>query len=341
MKKYLPYRYNQPTTAMNVRSTYALPSLLLPALLLGACEKKSTVPPPATPYNGPRDTLTTGWSAYNTGLPGSIYDIYFTDNQRGYACGTAGIYRSTNGGTSWVDYASPYNPGNIAAFGSSAAVFTGTDNKIIKTIDGSSFFSYIYNTRDVFTNFHDVYMPAAGTCYATSARYFWKINPSSQAADTLYNFGSFANTRTTLHFIDASNGWVNREGRLYRTADGGTSWTAGFSASGNAGGIEFLNAQTGYFAAGRTVYKTVDGGATATPVLTAYTGTTGYMDVDFLDSANGYVSDGRRVYKTTDGGARWNVVLVFLNLTINEIHFSAANRGWAACNYGYVARFVQ
>ncbi|RYY82626.1 MAG: hypothetical protein EOO15_22700, partial [Chitinophagaceae bacterium] len=295
---------------MQLRSTLLVSCIVL---LFCSCKKSD----PSTGSGGtPRDTLTAGWSYWNTGLPGHLYDIYFTDTQRGFACGSAGIYRSTDGGNTWTDHASPYNLTNIAAFGNNTALFIGTDNKIIKTIDGTSFFSYIYNTPDFFTNFHDAFMVSATTCYATSGRYFWRITTNTNAADTIYNFGSFSNNYSTLDFIDVNNGWVNREGRLFHTTDGGLSWMPQFSASGKSGAVDFVSSQTGFFAIGRTVYKTTDGGTTATALLTALADGTGYMDVDFLDAANGFASDGKRVYKTSDGGANWSIVLVFQNLTI-------------------------
>jgi photosystem II stability/assembly factor-like uncharacterized protein len=66
-----------------------------------------------------------------------------------------------------------------------------------------------------------------------------------------------------LHFFDASNGVMRtRERRLFRTADGGQTWTG---AAGTAGDgmpkIEFADSQVGWMMRYRTMTYTTNGGA--------------------------------------------------------------------------------
>lgn len=100
-------------------------------------------------------------------------------------------------------------------------------------------------------------------------------------------------------------GWaIAAEGYIYKTTDGGTTWTTYTqNHSTILGGISFADENTGYICTLDTyqILKSTDGGETWT---VSYTGTEGFDKIAFKDTQNGVASGTFKVY-TSDGGATW------------------------------------
>lgn len=107
-------------------------------------------------------------------------------------------------------------------------------------------------------------------------------------------------------------------GGLFRSADGGATWTpvaGGLPASFLGAGLAFLDSQQGWLSCRQgalpKMFKTVDGGATWTPVAAAGLGDF-VDDLHWFDAQTG-LAVGRSVdctgiFRTTDGGASWTQV---------------------------------
>jgi len=141
-----------------------------------------------------------------------------------------------------------------------------------------------------------------------------------------------------IDFIDAQRGWAvgvkytgddqfghpQHAGVVYRTADGGQSWTELYSPGANVvlNGVEWIDAEHGWVVgfptlssmSGGFTFHTADGGQTwqrQTPG--------GFFaplwDVQFIDADRGYTvgfnyvgAAGPPVYRTLDGGATWQAI---------------------------------
>jgi len=116
-----------------------------------------------------------------------------------------------------------------------------------------------------------------------------------------------------VQFIDASHGWVLREGSssgVYRTTDGGASWT--FHSIGTGawiGGVFFVSADSGWtFGSNGTIYFTSNSGVSWTAQSS---GTSNYVStVSFYDALEGWAAGGYGggngfIRHTMDGGATW------------------------------------
>ncbi|MGC4100010.1 WD40/YVTN/BNR-like repeat-containing protein [Ferruginibacter sp.] len=93
---------------------------------------------------------------------------------------------------------------------------------------------------------------------------------------------------------------------LYKTTDGGNSWTklnAKFSYYSN---LAVTNDGKIFVAGGTdTIYRSADGGANFTFIKLAYTG---IFDVLFIDNNNGYAPYSGGLLQTADGGVTWTPV---------------------------------
>ncbi len=67
-----------------------------------------------------------------------------------------------------------------------------------------------------------------------------------------------------VFFIDETTGWaVNNQSRIYKTTDGGATWTLKFQADNYLRSIEFATPMLGYVGSLRnSIYRTLDGGET-------------------------------------------------------------------------------
>lgn len=313
-----------------------LRQLLTTGLLvtLCACSRKTTdAPPPETaaPSNS-TDSLSAGWSRLPaTGL-GTLYDVHFTDSLQGYVCGSGGAFRSTDGGHSWtLVQAAPQGQAftDAAAYGPRAA-FVANDSRIFlgngaqtqllpqTTPDGTP------NTTPAFTQ---AFFANSDTAYFADRGFVWRSVDGGLRADTVHQFGTGIQFQKSMFFHNGREGWMLRQGSLYRTADAGNSWSlAGTTGGSNPGNLQFIDSQTGFFSIDKNVFVTTDGGATSRIIFTSPVPGVS-PDFHFFDAQNGFVCAGKRVYRTTNGGNSWMAV-ASVRGNLSQLHFTNAHNGW-------------
>jgi photosystem II stability/assembly factor-like uncharacterized protein len=153
----------------------------------------------------------------------------------------------------------------------------------------------------------------------------------------------------SLNFVDPLHGWaVVREesssnfrfGQLFRTTDGGATWTELSIPIGES--VRFLNATTGWVAggpAGDQLYVTHDAGSTWEPVKVAEGALTNHLPVfqnereGLLPVTNAGPEGGVAFYETKDGGATWTLAPRAMGLSkgsaLTNLSFTSPEIGWA------------
>jgi len=131
-------------------------------------------------------------------------------------------------------------------------------------------------------------------------------------------------TMEDFYFVDERTGWVETDGYLYATLDGGQTFVKANSLNDeNISRIFFLNSQVGWvYSLDGKVYRTVNGGrswkCSSVPA-------NGYSEqIAFADSMNGWISVRTAVYRSFDGGATWNDITPELRSVI--MNFGAERR---------------
>lgn len=148
-----------------------------------------------------------------------------------------------------------------------------------------------------------------------------------------------------VDFINADSGWmVDLDGHLYRTTDGGTTWTnPNFTSSILMRSVAFITPTHGFVGnlndlsaplPLNALFETLDGGATLTNISSRVTGpaAVGVCGMWALDStrvfAVGRWSGPAIFLKTTDAGAHWTSVdLAPLATGIVDVYFTDALHG--------------
>ncbi|MFC2097011.1 YCF48-related protein [Bacteroidota bacterium] len=146
-----------------------------------------------------------------------------------------------------------------------------------------------------------------------------------------------------LHFISRQTGFAAGYHEVYKTSDGGQSWTeisADVFINGPVG-VWFLTENVGFIigsdAGGNPqVSKTINGGTSWT-TTTLPVSSMGFNDpkkIFFVDNLTAYIAcRSGHMYKTVDQGISWEALVTGTNNDINSVHFPNPAIGYASLSY--------
>ncbi len=195
------------------------------------------------------------WNQQSTGESNTLRSIYFIDPNTGWIVGRNDdfsyslLYRTTNGGTEWLERSSPgeslwslsfsgaqegWSVGSYATASRAESFVQGSviDVRTNEVLGGSAM---LLHTRDGFLSF-----------------------------ELSINYGVLA--FHDLDFVDVDNGWIvgfqfNNQSAIAHTTDGGIDWTTQLSETAGLWSVHFTDANVGW-AVGEdgTIIHTTDGG---------------------------------------------------------------------------------
>ncbi|MDD4858446.1 MAG: YCF48-related protein [Candidatus Krumholzibacteria bacterium] len=216
-----------------------------------------------------------------------FYQLAFFSDSAGYALGYHGVYKTENGGGSWINNWLP----SVSCRGAWSMSFPDEETGFLL---GSSYMesdpSILYSTAD------------GGAS--------WAVVEGAKA--------SALRTVLTITFVDGTTGWAGG-GVIMKTMDGGESWETQIAAA-TVRKFQFLSAEYGFAVGGKTILRTKNGGITWENVTPDDDRIKDLRSVYFIDENNGWVAgraadeqDGDMYYKhsillqTRDGGATWTL----------------------------------
>lgn len=143
-------------------------------------------------------------------------------------------------------------------------------------------------------------------------------------------------------FVDDVHGWVGDGGKVWVTADGGTTWANPASLPCFIEDLDFASPLVGTAVgssstapAGGRIYRTLDGGTTWTDV-TPVTTPPPLAAVDMVDGTHGFAAgDDGAVLRTTDG-SNWTALDSGSVEDLTDVCFIDASRGWISASQGTV-----
>lgn len=252
----------------------------------------------------------TTWTPQISGKTSRIKSIHFATTEVGWAVGMFdGILKTTDGGTTWTTQSHStvgVDYQSVVAINSTTALIIGNDNNV------SSSTSRVIKTTD------------GGTTWLYKTQ------------KTGYPRG--------LHFFSGTAGWfVCGFSGSWKTTDVGESWTA--STPGNVDRptsvFSISTDQTWIVGYTATAAKTINGGSNWSNLTTGAATTTTWNDVHFLNAATGYIAGSSGIRKTTDSGSTWSAVTLPATNSLNSIHFTDENNGWAVGTSGTILKYSQ
>ena len=281
----------------------------------------------------------TQWIAMNTGLPAypSSYDPtpghiarYVALNPLSptivYAGTNEGVYKTTNGGDSWIPtgkWSGEQNVDALAVAPSSPDIIYAAAQKLYKSTDGGGHwteirFNFPMVPRDIFVD------------PSNPDRVFASGYVSTDGGN---NWQSFDYGRPIL--FDPTSPQTLYAGS-YKSTDGGITWTKLPLGLGTVRAISPSAAQTLYGADKTKIYKSTDGGATWQSIVWWSPGidsdniAIAFMTFDTSSPETAYAICQKGIFKTTDGGSRWKIIMpgfpTYAELGINSLAVSPSKQ---------------
>ena len=198
-----------------------------------------------------------GFTFSNFRIPGGVQvsDVYFIDNNNGFAALASGLARTTDGGITW-SVVSTSGLGTTASNGYSSVFFiNSTTGWVSRNFD-------IYKTNGNINNWVKSIIPG--------------IVPNSNAIIFISAVSS------SVVFAGYDNGTI------YKSVDGGTTFSLISTLPSSSGllDIHFLDVNNGYCGYGNRIYKSTDGGNSWQPVVSLGVGI--IVEIHFVDINNGW-----------------------------------------------------
>lgn len=168
------------------------------------------------------------WQIVPTEIKSQLEDVYATSNLNIYVCGRdASLFRSTDSGLNWAKISLPI-PSNtslfkIVAFSDDSLVVAGSDGIIVSTADGGNNWSAQTITN---RNIYDLKFFSGGMAFAVGEAGL--IMKSTDNGKSWFSFNLIYETSDfvkIIHLTSQNFLFVSKNGRIYKTIEGGLKWT--------------------------------------------------------------------------------------------------------------------
>ncbi|QQS35944.1 MAG: T9SS type A sorting domain-containing protein [Ignavibacteriales bacterium] len=280
----------------------------------------------------------------------NFVDVYFTDEQNGYAPdGTwigGPLYKTTDGGEHW--FGLPNFPTGVftstlrcVVFTDSLTGFVGSAPcRIVKTTDAGNSWRIVNRTglTDTIGLINKIFFINPTTGWAVTTR--GGILKTTDAGENWFaqlEAGSFV-TFNSIFFINPLYGWTANEAQWpFKTTNGGDTWIQQTGANIFATrDIYFLDSLNAYTIKILELYKTTNSGNNWFAQLNSQ-----YVLRTFgwLTSSRGFII-GDGIYETTDSGNTWNEILELRNIGLRKLHSPINHIGYSVGYTGLVYRCI-
>jgi photosystem II stability/assembly factor-like uncharacterized protein len=290
------------------------------------------------------------------------YEVFFLDDQHGWAVGFDVIVSTNNGGITWAEQEyDPYIvPSSVHFTDESNGWIVGNEGTFLKTTDGGTNWVSLQTTNQV----------SYSTVFFINQDIGWVADSDGVVLKTENGGESWSSYEVgtlypleDLQFLDHQTGWVvGYGGGIFKTTDGGLNWVLQETDLDVPGyepdyeDVHFVDNQTGWVSgvyfdfddnnsviSYHFLLKTDDSGQTWKTQLTDTVNT--FEEIFFLDEQAGWISLSEKkrgtscIIQTTDGGENWTRSAFVNERPLNSIYFVDKQNGWAVEDRGRIFRF--
>ncbi|MBC7407036.1 MAG: hypothetical protein H7339_01480 [Arcicella sp.] len=268
--------------------------------------------------------------------PNTLYAVTGDGDQAIYHPYSSGVFKSTDGGTTWSATGLSYVQRNGIGLTSiiinpttPSIIIVGGTNGIFRSIDGGTSFTKTSSqaTRDLVFNPNNPTIVFAGSKYGGSflrsadGGVTWaQITAGLPSSGAIRYAIDVSPANPNYVYAMATNNSYNLLG-FYRSTDGGLTFTSMSTTPNIPGGQGWYNlavaadpltANTVY-AAGIDIYKSIDGGINWINLTNVYSNPAANThsdvhDLTFAGTSTLYITNDGGVYKTTNAGNSWTNV---------------------------------
>ncbi|MFN8340679.1 MAG: FG-GAP-like repeat-containing protein [Cyclobacteriaceae bacterium] len=147
---------------------------------------------------------------------------------------------------------------------------------------------------------------ANGIMYSTDAGATWNTMSNLNTSSNSINAGAY-----DVVIDPSGNAWATGFNRLYKSTDGGVTWTEVSTVSAIAAQVAVAPNGTVYLSSSQAIYKSTNGGVTFTSLSTGVTGSEFINDIAVNSTNDVFVAtvnsvNEKSVYYSNNGGINWN-----------------------------------
>lgn len=281
------------------------------------------------------------WSDQVGGPKGFISAIDMLNDQEGFAGGGDMILRTNNGGAIWEPFPVIENTiiNDIKMIDQNKLLVVGRGGLLLSTDRGENW-SEVPNLDTWWEELH--YFSDDKIILGNISGEIWKVNITGDQATLVQDLGSQING---IDFTDDMKGiTITRDGLIFRTSDGGDSWSEVFDNQGELSTVKWVTNDillvTRRF--DQNILRSSDSGDTWDDVN--LTRSTFWGELSFYDDMNGYLAGGSAVQgiimRTRDAGLTWETEY---SSTTSFQAIDAPSPGeqlaWAVGNGGQIIRY--
>jgi photosystem II stability/assembly factor-like uncharacterized protein len=242
----------------------------------------------------------------NTSGIDNFYNLFFVNQQIGFAQGAAQIATTVDGGNTWTLKGLPTDSGLTVFFANPSVGFYGDEGGggLEKTSDAGTSWSTIFSDPGTPRGYYPYFLNADTGFVATGSGTFastadggqtWPVRTRNLPANPV------PESYNQLFFLNEDTGFYSCPAGILKTVDGGSSWQTVLQNSvdplnlRNVNVVRFVDANTGYYKGSSVIYKTSDGGNTWT--LNCKLGPDHFIGMYFIDPHLGWAcTDQGRIF---------------------------------------------
>ncbi len=269
----------------------------------------------------------------------NISSFQFFDKNYGLVLGSYEVFKTTDGGLTWTTINISVYPNPISTFSffnEQVGIVLGYST-ITTTSDGGT--TWEKNGKNIISE------DLVSTSFLDEND-GWILTAKGKLLKT-HNGGNDWETSTITTGVDfydlllysSDSAWALQAGTLYRTVDGGNTWSPKIISGTNM--FKLKNSNLGWVGGYNIIYKTTNSGSTWASSNPYPSLEVNWDNLFFVNSDVGFASyrehiiahpshDTCAIIKTTDGGISWSRLDLLLPDVIMGIYFLNDNTGWVA-----------
>lgn len=282
---------------------------------------------------------------YAQWLPGTIGTndlncVRYLDANTVFVGGATGLFKSTDGGANFspAAFSALTSVNDLWIINSSTMVAVGSiignSEMILKTENGGASWAIVNvnNAGNWPRELTSVHFPTASIGYTTGTN--GRILKTVDGGNSWITLSiPTIEELQSVFFVNSFIGFVVSETSIWKTTNGGGSWTS-TSFNKSLRGITFTSADVGFVVGDNMILKTTNQGVSW--VSKPFSESAFFTDIKMVNSDSGYVLASNGIYKTANKGESFHRQTSFPNGIDGGIDFGSLTTGVACSYYGNI-----